>query len=99
MGNIARNNLTQLVGIGYAVISYNDNPVLFIIPEQPNKPLHLRGPNIFDSYIRSVGQTVKLSCHKATQLIALSSGNEFELQTSISNVDKDKVIEQIDCDS
>src|SRR5665647_1642676 len=88
LGNIARNNLAQPVGIEHAVITYNDNPVLFIhIPEQQNKPVHLRGPNIFDSYTRSAGQTVKLSRHEVTQLIALSTGYDFESQTAMSNVD------------
>jgi len=38
LGNIARNNLAQPVGIEHAVITYNDNPVLVIhIPEQPKQ--------------------------------------------------------------
>jgi len=100
LGNIARNNLAQPVGIEHAVITYNDNPVLFIhISEQQNKPVHLRGPSIFDCYTRSAGQTVKLSRHEVSQLIALSTGYDFESQTAMSNVDKDEIIGQIDYDS
>ncbi|MCX6307634.1 MAG: ATP-binding protein, partial [Bacteroidia bacterium] len=97
LGNIARNSLAQPIGIEHAVITYNDNPVLFIhIPEQQNKPVNLRGPNIFDSYTRSAGQTVKLSRHEVTQLIAFSTGYDFESQAAMSNVDKDEVIGQLD---
>ena len=100
LGNIARNNLVQPVRIEHSVISYNNQPVLFIhIPEQSNKPVHLRGSNIFDCYTRSAGQTVKLSRHEATQLIAFSSGYDFEAQTAMSNVDNDEIIRQIDYDS
>ncbi len=100
LGNIARNNLAQPICIEHAVITYNDNPVLFVhISEQQNKPVHLRGPNIFDSYTRSAGQTVKLSRHEVTQLIALSTGYDFESQTAMSNVDKDDIIGQLDYDS
>lgn len=100
LGNIARNNLAQPIGIEHAVITYNDNPVLFIhIPEQSTKPIHLRGPNIFDCYTRSAGQTVKLSRQEATQLIALSTGYDFESQPAMSSVDNDEIIKQIDYDS
>jgi len=100
LGNIARNNLAQPVGIEHAVISYNNQPVLFIhISEQSNKPVHLRGSNIFDCYTRSAGQTVKLSRQEATQLIALSTGYDFEAQSAMSDVNNDEVIKQIDYDS
>ena len=100
LGNIARNNLAQPVGIEHAVITYNDNPVLFIhIPEQQNKPVHLRGSNIFDCYTRSAGQSVKLSRHEVTQLVALSTGYDFESQPAMSSVDNDEIIKQIDYDS
>ncbi|HNB13144.1 MAG: ATP-binding protein [Saprospiraceae bacterium] len=72
LGNIARNNLAQPVGIEHAVTDYKGYPVLFIrIPEHTDKPVHLRGSDIFDSYKRSAGQTVRLSRHEVKQLIAI----------------------------
>lgn len=62
MGNIARNNLAQPIGIDHVVTYYDGIPVLFVhIPEYHDKPVHLRGKDIYESYKRSAGQTVKLS--------------------------------------
>jgi ATP-dependent DNA helicase RecG len=100
LGNIARNNLAQPISIEHSVINYNNQAVLFIhIPEQLNKPVHLRGSNIYDCYTRSAGQTVKLSRHEVVQLIATSSGYDFEEQIVLRNVDENEVIKQIDYDS
>lgn len=78
LGNIARNNLAQPVGIEHSVADYRGNPVLFIrIPEHTEKPVHLRGSDIFESYKRSAGQKIKLSRHEVKQLIAISPGFDF----------------------
>lgn len=62
LGNIAHNNLMIPIQIEHDVIDYNGTPLLFIyIPEQTEKPIHLRGKDIYESYIRSAGQTVKMS--------------------------------------
>jgi predicted HTH transcriptional regulator len=100
LGNIARNNLAQPVGIEHTVADYRGNPVLFIhIPEHTEKPVHLRGSDIFDSYKRSAGQTVKLSRHEVKQLIAISSGFDFEAQVAMHNVSDDDVLKLLDYDS
>lgn len=100
LGNIARNNLTQPVGIDHAVVDFKGNPVLFIkISEHNDKPVYLRGGDIFDSYIRSAGQTVKLSRHEVKLLIAISSGLDFEAQIAMANVQDDDVIKLLDYDS
>ncbi|MBK8369629.1 MAG: ATP-binding protein [Bacteroidetes bacterium] len=63
LGNISRNNLNPPVGIEHSILEFEGTAILFIyIPEQSEKPVHLRSGNIFDSYKRSAGQTVK--CHK-----------------------------------
>lgn len=100
LGNIARNNLTQPVGIEHAVADFNGNAVLFIrIPESTEKLVHLRGEDIYSSYKRSAGQTVKLSRHEVKQLIAISSGLNFEAQTASSNVNDNDVLKLLDYDS
>jgi len=100
LGNIARNNLAQPVGIEHSVSDYKGNPVLFIqIPEHNEKPVHLRGSDIFDSYKRSAGQTVKLSRHEVKQLIAVSSGLDIEAQVAMTNVSDDDVLKLLDYDS
>jgi predicted HTH transcriptional regulator len=100
LGNIARNNLAQPVGIEHTVADYKGNAVLFIhIPEHSDKPVHLRGSDIFESYKRSAGQTVKLSRHEVKQLIAISTGFDFEAQIAMHNVSDDNVMKLLDYDS
>jgi len=100
LGNIAHNNLVQSISIEHAVINFNEQAVLFIyIPEQPNKPIHLRGSNIYESYTRSAGQTVKLSRQAVSNLIAISTGLDFESQIALSKASNDDVIRLIDYDS
>ncbi len=100
LGNIARNNLAQPVGIEHTVADYKGNTVLFIhIPEHIDKPVHLRGSDILESYKRSAGQTVKLSRHEVKQLIAISSGFDFESQIAMHNVSDDDVMKLLDYDS
>mgnify|MGYP001307808510 CR=1 FL=1 len=100
IGNIARNNLAQPVGIEHAVTDFKGSPVLFIqIPEHADKPVHLRGSDIFNSYKRSAGQTVKLSRHEVKQLISLSTGFDFESQIATPHTSDDDVLKLIDYDS
>jgi predicted HTH transcriptional regulator len=100
LGNIARNNLAQPVGIEHIVADYKGNAVLFIyIPEHTDKPVHLRGSDIFESYKRSAGQTVKLSRHEVKQLIAISTGFDFESQIAMHNVSGDDIMKLLDYDS
>ncbi len=100
LGNIARNNLAQPVGIDHAIVEYQNNPVLFIhIPEHTDKPVYLRGCDIFESYKRSAGQTVKLSRHEVKQLISISSGFNFEEQVAARSLDNDEVLKLLDYDS
>jgi len=100
LGNIARNNLAQPIGIEHAVEDFNGQTVLFIkIPEYHDKPVHLRGSDIYNSFKRSAGQTVKLSRQEVKQLIALSTGVDFESQIAQTNVHEDDVLKLIDFDS
>lgn len=100
LGNIARNNLAQPVGIEHVVADFEGHAILFIkVPEHNEKPVHLRGGDIFESYKRSAGQTVKLSRHEVKQLVAVSSGFDFEAQVATSSVYDDEVLNLLDYDS
>lgn len=60
LGNIAHNNLSHRIQIEHAVEPYNGENLLFIfIPEEQEKPVHLRGKDIYDSYYRSGGRLLK----------------------------------------
>ena len=51
LGNIAKNNLAWSVQLEHAVVDYHGHTLLFIrIPEQTNKPIHLRGKDIRGIY-------------------------------------------------
>ncbi|MFH1319550.1 MAG: ATP-binding protein [Bacteroidota bacterium] len=100
LGNIARNNLAQPIGIEHSIADIKGNPLLFIyIPEHSDKPVHLRGSDVFESYKRSAGQTVKLSRHEVKQLISISTGYDFEEQVATHNLNSDEVLKLLDYDS
>ena len=65
------------------VMEYEGYSLLFIyIPEQKEKPVYLRGRDIFDAYHRSAGQTVKMSKNQVKAMIAESQGITFEQQAA-----------------
>lgn len=100
IGNIARNNLSIPITIEHSVIEYKNNPVLIIyIHEINEKPVHLRGKDLYSSYKRNAGQTVKLSPQEIRYLISISSGIDFESQIATFNVDSDEVLKLLDYDS
>ncbi len=79
LSNIAKNNLSFSITIEHAVMDYEGHALLFVfIPEQHNKPVYLRSGNIFDAYIRSGNQTVKMSQQQVREMIAQSAGYAYE---------------------
>ena len=53
LGSIAKNNLAWSIQLEHAVIDYRGHALLFIrIPEQTNKPIYMRGKDIYEDYIR-----------------------------------------------
>ncbi len=100
LGNIARNNLAQPISIEHEVIDYEGKSILIVhIPECLEKPVYLRGKDIFESYKRSAGQTVKLSKLEVKNLISISNGFEFESQVALQDIGDDEVVKAIDYDS
>lgn len=97
LGNIAKNNLCYSITIDHSVIEYEGHALLFIyIPEQKEKPVYLRGGDIFDSYYRSAGQTVKMSRNQVKSLIAESQGITFEEQTAKTHLTGEEVLTLLD---
>ena len=71
--------------------------LLFVyIPEQSDKPVHLRGKDIYCSYYRSAGQTIKMSRTQVKALIAASQGITFEEQISKEGLKKEEVLHYLD---
>jgi predicted HTH transcriptional regulator len=97
LGNIAFNALSESVQIQHATIDYNGHALLFFyIPEQPEKPVHLRGKSIYDSFCRSAGQTVKMSKVAIKQMISSSLGISFEEQIAKPNLSDQEVLDWLD---
>ena len=92
LGNIAKNNLAWSVQLEHAVVDYHGHTLLFIrIPEQTNKPIHLRGKDIYEAYIRSAGHTVKMSKEQVHELVAQSHGLSFEDRVAKSGVNMEEI--------
>ena len=76
LGNIAKNNLAWSVQLEHTVVDYKGHVLLFVrVYEQTNKPIYLRGKDIYEAYIRSAGHTVKMSREQVHEMVALSHGN------------------------
>lgn len=97
LGNIAHNNLAYSIPIEHSVLEFDGHSLLFVyIPEQSDKPVHLRGKDIYSSYYRSAGQTVKMSRNQVKALIATSQGITFEEQIAKGGLNKDDVLSILD---
>ena len=88
LGNIAKNNLSVSMAIEHEVLDYKGNALLFVyIPEQEEKPVYLRGKEVYESFIRSAGQTVKMSERQVKEMLAQAHGHSFEVRIATNNVD------------
>lgn len=97
LGNIAKNNLAWSIQIEHAVLDYEGHALLFVrIPEQQNKPVYLRGRDIYEAYIRSAGHTVKMSREQVHEMLALSHGLTYEKRVARSAVMEETVLELLD---
>jgi len=100
LGQIARNGVEPPVELDHTVIEHRGHPVLLIrIPEHPSPPVHLRGKDIFHSYIRSAGSTEKMSRQEIAQAIAHSAGDHFEDRAASYDLSADQVLDLLDHDS
>jgi len=97
LGNIANNNLNIALTIDHSIIDYNEHNLLFVfIPESEHKPVYLKGNDMFDTYKRTGGQTVKMPSSEVKGLISYSQNITFEEQNILSNVHKDDVLALLD---
>lgn len=93
LGNIAKNKLSYSIPIEHSVIDFDGHSLLFIyVPEQKDKPVHLRGHDLYTAYHRSAGQTVKMSRNQVKALIATSEGITFEQKIAQNNLTKEDIL-------
>ena len=79
LDNIAQNRMFTPIQLDHEVMEYDGHALLFVyIPEFREKPMYLRGSDIYNSYIRSAGHTVRASRQQVRQMIADSEGVSYE---------------------
>jgi len=97
LGNIARHNLIPPIILEHATIEFQGKCLLFIkISESKDRPIHLRNGSVYDSYIRSAGQTRKMDRVEVSNLIAKSQGLRFEDGISETGLSAEAVLKKID---
>lgn len=96
LSNIADNRLVCPIQIEHSVIDYEGHNLLLVyIPEQVQKPIHLRGKDIYASYWRTGGTTRLMDRRKAELLVAESNGVSFEQQIAKSGLTEEEVLSLI----
>lgn len=79
LDNIAQNRMYMPIQLDHEVIDYHGHALLFVyIPESREKPMHLRGTDIYDCFVRSAGHTVKMSRQQVRLMVADSEGINYE---------------------
>ena len=97
VGNIARQNLDPPIIIDHQIQEVGGKNLLFIhIPESQEKPVHVRGHSIYESYIRSAGQTRKMTRDEVARCVAQSANLRFEEGTAARGLDPDAVLKVLD---
>jgi len=97
LGNIARQNLVPPIVIDHALVKYREKDIIFIkIDEAIEKPIHLRNGSIYDSFVRSAGQTRKMDKQEIASLLSKSQGLKFEDGISRSGLSAEEVLKLID---
>jgi len=100
LGQIARSGVEPPIELDHTIINHSGHPVLIIrIPEHPARPVHIRGKDVFHSYIRSAGSTEKMSRQEIARAIASSAGDHFEERIALHDLTTDQVLDLIDHDS
>lgn len=97
LGNIARQNLIPPIVLDHAIAVYQKKGLLFVkIDEARDRPVHLRNGSIYDSYIRSAGQTRKMDKREVAGIVAKSQGLRFEDGIAATGLLAEEVLKRID---
>lgn len=97
LGNIARQNLIPPIVLDHAITEFQGKNLLFVkIDKAQDQPIHLRSGSVYDSYIRSAGQTRKMDKIEVANLISKSQGLRFEDGISETGLSAEAVLKKID---
>ncbi len=96
IGNTARDGLEPAQSVDHFIEKFEDKPLLFIyIPESEEKPVHLKGRSIEHSYIRSGGQTRKMSRQEIGLAVLSSKDTKYE-ELEAMRCNKEEVLDLLD---
>jgi len=99
LGNLARDSVEPAQKVDYFFDEFQKVPVLFIyIPESIQKPVHIRGKGIEFSYLRSGGQTRRMSITEIANSVLNSRQVRFEELEALV-LSQDKINDFLDCPS
>lgn len=100
IASAAREGVQPAVQIDSAFLKFRGKDVLVVkIFESPEKPVHLKGRSIEDSYIRSGGETHKMSQDEIRAAIISSKRVKFEQLEAIPDVKAEDLRKYLDIDS
>ncbi|MBS0359255.1 MAG: putative DNA binding domain-containing protein [Proteobacteria bacterium] len=97
VNSIAREGVDPKTSIDHAVKTYKEKTLLFIyIKESKEKPVHLRGKGLEESYIRSGASTHKMSKQEIGWCLLKSKVPSFEEQDADTPAPVSEVLNKID---
>jgi len=98
LGNIARDALEPPQRIDHTIETLAGSAVLLVyVPESSQKPVHTRGKSIEHSYIRSGGQTRKMSRQEIANAVLLSRQVRYEELEALT-CQESEILELLDCE-
>lgn len=94
IGNISRDGLEPSVGVRHEIEESSGVNLLFVeIIESQQKPVHLKGKPITESFVRSTGTTRKASNQDMQNLLISSKTPIFEQRIALANQVPEKIKE------
>ena len=97
LGNIARDGVEPGVALDHYIMQIGGKPILAVyVQESLEKPVHVRGRGIHDSYIRSAGQTRKMTRQELAQSIARSPAHRYEEEPATEKLTAEQILRKID---
>ncbi|MDP2887114.1 MAG: ATP-binding protein [Ignavibacteria bacterium] len=97
LGNIAREGVEPGVVLDHCIMEIGGKPILAVyVQESLQKPVNVRGRGIQDSYIRSAGQTRKMTKQELAQCIARSPTYRYEEEPATEKLTAEQTLRKID---
>jgi predicted HTH transcriptional regulator len=97
LANLGRDALEPPLTIDHAIVDWDGAPLLFVhIPEHSVKPIHLRGKDLQQAWIRSGGTTRKASRQEIGALLLNSQTPKWEQLRACPRLSVDEAVARLD---